>query len=99
MHPGFHISLLEPYHFNTIPGRCLPTPLPVDLEEQEWFIERIVTSRIRKGQVEYLPSWNGYGPNDNTWEPYENLNDSAEDTVREYHLDNPQKPRDPKVLV
>jgi len=43
MHPVFHISLLKPYHSNTIPGRRSPTPPPVDLEEQEWFVERIVT--------------------------------------------------------
>jgi hypothetical protein len=99
IHPVFHISLLEPYHSNTIPGRRSPTPPPVDLEEQEWFVEGIVTSRIRKGQVEYLVSWKGFGPDDNTWEPYENLKDGAEDTVRKYHLDNPRKPRDPEVLV
>jgi len=99
IHPVFHISLLEPYHSNTIPGRCSPTPPPVELEEQEWFVERIVTSRITKGEVKYLVSWKGYGPDDDTWEPYENLKDRAEDTVRKYHLDNPQKPRDPEVLV
>jgi hypothetical protein len=99
IHPVFHISLLEPYHSNTIPGRRSPTPPPVDLEEQEWFVDGIVTSRIRKGQVEYLVSWKGFGPDDNTWEPYENLKDGAEDTVCKYHLDNPRKPRDPEVLV
>jgi len=99
IHPVFHISLLEPYQFNTIPGRHSPTPPLVHLEEQEWFVERIVTSRIRKGQVEYLVSWKGYGPDDNTWESYENLKDGTEDTVRKYHLDNLQKPRDPEVLV
>jgi len=97
--PVFHISLLEPYHSNTIPGRRSPTPPYVDLEEQEWFVGWIVTSGIRKGQVEDLVSWKGYGPDVSTWEPYENLKDGAEDTVRKYHLDNPQKPWDPEVLV
>src|SRR5512133_2815108 len=32
IHPVFHISLLEPYHANTIPGRRSPTPPPVDIE-------------------------------------------------------------------
>ena len=99
IHPVFHISLLKPYHSNTIPGRHSPTPPPVDLEEQEWFVEWIVTNRIRKGQVECLVSWKGYRPNDNTWEPYENWKDGTKDTVRKYHLDNPQRPRDPEVLV
>jgi len=99
IHPVFHISLLEPYHCNTISGRRSPTPPPIDLAEQEWFVEWIVTSVMRKGQVEYLVSWYWYGPNDNTWEPYQNLKDGGEDTVRKYHLDNPHKPRDPEVLV
>jgi len=33
IHPVFHISLLEPYHSNTITGRRSPTPPPADLEE------------------------------------------------------------------
>jgi len=71
----------------------------VDLKEQEWFVERIVPSQIRRGQVEYLVSCKGYGRNDNTWEPDENLKDGTEDTVCEYHLDKPHKPRDPEVLA
>jgi len=46
-----------------------------------------------------LVSWKWYAPDDNTWEPCENLKDGAEDAVREYHLDNPQRPRDTEVLV
>jgi len=39
IHPVFHISLLEPYHLNNIPGRRSPTPPPVDLEETEYHVE------------------------------------------------------------
>jgi len=38
IHPVFHVSLLEPYCQNTIPGRGSPTPPPVDLEQQEYVI-------------------------------------------------------------
>jgi len=38
IHPVFHISLLEPYHLNNIPGRRSPTPPPVDLEETEYHV-------------------------------------------------------------
>jgi len=44
IHPVFHISLLEPYRYHTIPERRSSTPPPVDLEQQEWFVEQIVTS-------------------------------------------------------
>jgi len=99
IHPVFHISLLEPYHLNNIPGRRSPTLPPVDLEETEYHVEKIRTSELRKGRVWYLVSWKGYGPDDDTWEPYENLQDVAAATVLKFHQDNPRKPRDPAVFI
>jgi len=49
IYPVFHVSLLEPYRQNTIPGRRSPTPPPVDLEQQEFVIEKIKTTE-RKGR-------------------------------------------------
>jgi len=51
IHSVFHISLLESYHLNNIPGRHSPTPPPVDLEETECHVEKIRTSELRKGRV------------------------------------------------
>ena len=73
IHPVFHISLLEPYHLNNIPGRGSRTPPPVDLEVTEYHVEKIRTSELRKGRVWYLVSWKSYGPGDDTWELYVNL--------------------------
>jgi len=95
IHPVFYVSLLEPYRQNTIPGRHSPTPPPVDLEQQEYVIEKIKTTDIKGGHVKYLVSWKGYGLDEDTWEPYENLKDGGEDVLRQLHLDNPRKPRDP----
>jgi len=99
IHPDSHVSLLEPYRQNTIPGRRSPTPPPVDLKQQEYVIEKLKTTEIKGGQVKYLVSWKGYGPDEDTWEPYENLKDGGEHKVRQFHLDIPCKPRDPKVSV
>jgi len=99
IHPVFHISLLEPYHLNNLPGRHSPTPPPVDLEETEYHVEKIRTSELRKGRVWYLVSWKGYGLDDDTWELYENLQDGAAATVLKFHQDNPRKPRDPAVCI
>jgi len=99
IYPVFHISLLEPHHLTNIPGRQSPTPPPVDLQETEYHVEKIRTSELRKGQVWYLVSWKGYWPDNDTWEPYENLRDSAAATVLKFHQDNPRKPRDPAVFI
>jgi len=62
-------------------------------------IKKIKTTEIKGGQVKYLVSWKGYGPDEDTWEPYENLKDGGEHVVRQFNLDNPCKPRDPEVSV
>jgi len=66
IHPVFHVSLLAPYRQNTIPGRRSLTPPPVDLEQQEYVIDKIKTTGIKCGQVKYLVSWKRYGPDEDT---------------------------------
>jgi len=56
IHPVLHVSFLKPYHLNNIPARRSPTPPPVDLEETEYYVEKIRTSELRKGRVWYLVS-------------------------------------------
>jgi len=86
IHPVFDVSFLEPYCQNTILGRGSPTRPPVNLEQQEYVIEKFKSTELKGGQVKYLISWKGYGPDEDTWEPYENLKDGGEHLVRQFHL-------------
>lgn len=97
VHPVFHVSMLEPATPNTIPGRIIPPPPPIEIDgEEEYEIADIVDSKIdrrfRKCPLLYHVKWLGYeGTKDEyTWVTADNL--SAPDAVRDFHAAYPNKP-------
>lgn len=40
----------------------------------EYTVERILKKRIKRGVVQYYVKWLGYGEDESTWEPRDNLN-------------------------
>ena len=41
--------------------------------EEELDVKKLLDMRMRNGNVEYLVAFEGYGPDERTWEPKENL--------------------------
>jgi len=92
IHPVFHASLLDPYRANKIGGReqLLPPPPDIVNRELEYEIEAVLDLRVRRNKLQYLVGWKGYGPEERTWEPVENL-DNAKEAVATFYLCHPNR--------
>ena len=98
IHPVFHVSLLEPYHRNTIKDRRSPTPFDdIDMEDGNFDPEIVLGSKIQNGEVKYFVHWKGQPSIDDTWESYDNLIGGGEELVKDFHVRHPNYPRDPRV--
>ena len=93
IHDVFHVSLLEKTHEDTFPQRRQPPPPPIEIDgEQVYEVADILDSRRRGRKVHYLVRWEGYGPEDDTWEPLEALS-GAKELLEDFHSTYPHKPR------
>jgi Reverse transcriptase (RNA-dependent DNA polymerase)/RNase H-like domain found in reverse transcriptase/Integrase zinc binding domain/Chromo (CHRromatin Organisation MOdifier) domain/Integrase core domain len=92
IHPVFHASLLEPYKANTLSDRVQPAPPPILIEnELEYVVEQVLDSKIDRGRLKYYIDWEGYPPEDRTWEPISHL-ENAKDAVAQFHSRYPNRP-------
>jgi transposase InsO family protein len=97
-HPTFHVSEIEPFEAGSRPP---PDPAKVlreaaDIEaEDEYDVEEIKGSIKRRNRVLYHTQWLGYPrKKDWTFEPYENFSVGGLEKLREFHIANPDSPRD-----
>jgi len=91
LHPVFNVVKLSPAPNDLIGQNPPPLPELVDGEE-EYVVEKILSSRMFQQKLQYLVKWEGYGIEGNTWEYSENL-DHAPEKVTEFHTKNLGAPR------
>ena len=90
IHPVFHVSLLKPTVLDPFPDRGPGPPEPVMVDgDEEYEVEAIVDCRKRGNQLQYLVKWKGYGPEENSWEPKQNVH--AQELIQAFFRSHPQK--------
>ncbi|GLB43833.1 putative retrotransposable element tf2 155 kda protein type 1-like [Lyophyllum shimeji] len=94
LHPVFNAVKLRLAPRDPIPGRrTRPPPPPTLIDDEEWFdVEDILDSRFFRRKLQYKVKWKGYGYEDASWEPVENVA-HARDLVREFHRRHPDAPK------
>jgi len=107
IHPVFHVSLLEPYREDPVgrPQRKIPTPDIVD-NEPRYVVAGVVDTRwygnpkskLPHRFVQYMIAWQGYGPEENSWEPFEILEYSAMQALQQFQERYPFKRKDHRVI-
>lgn len=91
IHPVFHISLLRPWRedaeFPEHKGES--TPVRVYADDDQWLVDRLLDKkRERVGPhwvVKYLVRWLNSGPEDDSWEPATNVEQSLIDEYEASH--------------
>ena len=71
---------------NQFPLRKVVTPDPPEIKgdgSEEYTVEKIIDRRKRYNRWEYRVRWQGYGPEEDTWEIMRNLT-NARDAVKEF---------------
>ncbi|MBW0511064.1 hypothetical protein O181_050779 [Austropuccinia psidii MF-1] len=94
VHPVFHVSLLEPVNKSSIPNQNQLPPPPILVEEkEEWEVDQVLDSNLKRGKLWYLVEWKGFSedPERTNWKPASNLTNSPE-LVKDFHSLYPEKP-------
>jgi len=87
------------------PQKIIPTPDIVE-NEPSYVVAEVVDSRwygnpkskFPQRFVQYMVDWEGYSPEENSWEPFEIIEDTAMQAFQQFHDRYPSKPKDNRVI-
>ncbi|QRW22914.1 Retrotransposable element Tf2 protein [Rhizoctonia solani] len=90
VHDVFYVGLLSKVkRDNKCTFENCPPPVTIDGEE-EYKVEGITDMEERDGKLFFRVKWKGYGPEENTWEPQENLKNAGK-VLKKYKEEMRQK--------
>ena len=85
-----NVSRLRPYKPHTIPGQQITPQPPIDVEgEQEYIVEEILDSHLRRNKLEFLIKWEGYTDENNSWEPEDNCRNASR-AIKNFYKQYPE---------
>ncbi|KAL0153009.1 hypothetical protein M9458_051679, partial [Cirrhinus mrigala] len=93
--PTFHVSLLkpagDPEGVEDLDEAASQGPPPVvDGSEEVYRVNTILDSRRRRGQLQYLVDWEGFGPEERSWVASGDILDPSLTT--DFHTNHPDRP-------
>ncbi|KAI2654269.1 Transposon Tf2-6 polyprotein [Labeo rohita] len=94
MSPTFHVSLLkpagDPEGVENLDEAASQGPPPVIVDGEEVYrVNTILDSRRRRGQLQYLVDWEGFGPEERSWVASGDILDPSLTT--EFHTNHPDQ--------
>ncbi|XP_053477705.1 chromobox protein homolog 2-like, partial [Ictalurus furcatus] len=89
LHSTYHVSNLNGPLATEVPAETPPNPLEID-GQPAYRVRNILKSRRRRGKLEYLVEWEGYGPEEQCWVPKQDILDPQ--LTKDFHVTHPHLP-------